>query len=701
MSAGISWQAKSRWSLSPVFWSAASVGLVLIMAVLHCQAGQTAGESQTPEQLTKTAEAYEKFLHDHAAETSESRVEVQQRLGAVYFLLHRYRESLDVLAPVLGAEVGLASSEQKSEKSSSAQSLRAQSWLVTGLDHLELNELAQATSALRRALTIQPDSANARMALGDALARSGQMEEAAQEYEKQTKLTPSLADAWYKLGLTHSEISVKISHEEVRPSEQDIIQQLSGEELLAKGDNLNAARIFLRLARSTEKQSSSNNHLSSNEPSPSAAATQPEIQADLGAALLALGYVTAAQDHFQQELAKNSQSPLAELGLAQTAAINGDWAEVSKRLEHLSQTQPHELMQLLEFPPAGLITQASADGRMHPPESFTESAAGSIWKSWLSDSNIVAKVSENQKSDSAQICPSGRSSDMQPGIWLTEECYSKLLGQLKTKPKLTSRERTKLAEAEFRLGEYDAALHTAAKLRSAAPQSGWAVYWLSKSHDALAEQCFLKVGELNPDSARVHQMLAERYLKLSDYPKAKAEFQNAIRLTPDSPDLHLGLGTVLSRSSDWAGAESELKTTLELAPKSSFARYELGHVYVQQTQWQPAIEQLRQVPEDSTVLLSARLDLAKAESETGQTADAVKELLSVAELDHDGELYFRLAGLYRKLGDDARAREAMSTFKQRRAASLQTDTEEVGAMEKEQIQQKDKQQEITAKPQSP
>jgi tetratricopeptide (TPR) repeat protein len=691
MSAGISLQASLRCALSPAFWSAASV-VVLLASILYCQTGQTAGESQSPEQLTKTADAYEKFLHDHAAENSASRIAVQQRLGAVYFLLHRYRDSLDVLAPVLHAEVGSVSAEQKSEKSSSAQSLRAQSWLVTGLDHLELNELAQATSALRRALSIQPDSANARMALGDALARSGQMEEAAQEYEKQTKLTPSLADAWYKLGLTHSEISVKISHEEVRPSEQDIIQQLSGEELLAKGDNLNAARIFLRLSRSTTQQSSSNQ--------PSSDQFKPEVQAELGAALLALGYVNAAQDHFQQELAKNSQSPLARLGLAQTAAINGDWVQVSERLEHLSQTQPRELMLLLEFPPAGLITQASADGRMHPPESFTESATGSIWKSWLSDSNIVAKVSDGQKMDSAETCVSGQSSEIRLGIWLTEKCYSKLLDQLKAKPKLTPNERTKLAEAEFRLGEYDAALHTAAKLRSADPHSGWAVYWLSKSYDALAEQCFLKVGELNPDSARVHQMLAERYLKLSDYPKAKTEFQNAIRLTPDSPDLHLGLGTVLSRSSDWADAVRELRTTLELAPKSAFARYELGHVYVQQSKWQPAIEQLRQVPEDSTVLLSARLDLAKAESETGQTADAVKELLSVAELDHDGELYFRLAGLYRKLGDDARARDAMSTFKQRRAASLQTDTEEVGAMEKEQIQQKDQQQEITAKPQS-
>src|SRR6202034_1816226 len=123
--------------------------------------------------------------------------------------------------------------------------------------------------------------------------------------------------------------------------------------------------------------------------------------------------------------------------------------------------------------------------------------------------------------------------------------------------------RIKLAEAEFRLGQYDAALRTANLLRRVDLHSGWGVYWLSKTHDALSEQCFLKVGALNPDSARVHQMLAEHYAKLSDYPRAEGEFQSALRLSPDSPDLHLGLGMVLSRCNQWTQAEKELKATLE------------------------------------------------------------------------------------------------------------------------------------------
>lgn len=630
------------------------------------QAGPPAG--QNPEQLLRTAESYEKFLQEAGPGRSESAVEVQEQLGAVYYLLHRYNDSLAVLKPVLRANAipsssNLSSTPTKRTDSSKTRSLQAQSWLVSGLDYLELNQLSKATRALRRALSMQASSASARLALADALARGGRMQEAAREYEDQTRLTPSLADAWYKLGLAHGEISVEMSRQEVKPAERSVIEQLNAEELLAKGDNLSAARTLFRVLRESQDQ--------------------PEVHAQLGSALLALGYVKAARDHFDQELVRNPDSPVAHLGLVQTAALGNDWAAVATGLEYLSTTQSHELTRQLEFPPVGLVVQGWSKGEMTPPLSFTDSPAGAIWKSWLSDSNVVALISNDRKSSSVSACAAQKNEAI-PGIWLTERCYSALALRLKSKTKLTANEKIKFIEAEFRLGNYDTARRSAELLRAVDPQNSWALYWLSKSHDALAEQCFLKVAALNPDSARVHQMLAEHYNKLSDYPKAKAEFQEAVRLSPAFPDLHLGLGTVLSRAGDLVQAEKELKTALELSPRSAFAHYELGHLYVEQSKWPQAVEQLRQVPDDSTALLNARLDLAKAESEIAQNSEALKDLLSVASLDKDGEVYYRLAVLYRTMGDNNQAHEALITFKQRRAASLQTDTDEIGALEKEQ-----------------
>jgi len=637
--------------------------LLVSLGLRHFSLGQVlpqpnkSNQDQSSEQLARTAGSYEDFLRAGTG-TRQSRAEVQERLGAVYYLQHRYADSLKVLTAALNP----ADNSDTKENGTARGSLVAQSWLVMGLDYSELNQLPDAARSLRRSLAIQPDSANARLALGDVLARSGRMTDAEAEYEEQTRRTPALADAWYKLGLVHSQISVQISHERTGSGEETLIQQLIAEELLAKGDNLNAARTLFHVVRS----------------SPS----QPEVQSDLGTALLRLGYLKAAADHFNQELAGNPGSPSAALGLVQTAAMSGRWDEVATKLEQLSRSEPKELLRLTESPPVGIVLQASSKGDLNPPPSFGHSPAGLLWESWLSDSEVLAQISP--KSDSALGCAAKAGKEPQLGVWMTELCYSRLIAQLRPKTQLSPTEKAKLIEAEFRLGQYRTALNAVTQLRSIEPKSGWALYWLSKTHDAMAEECFLKVGSLNPGSARVHQMLAEHYTKLGDDPRAKSEFQKAIRLAPQSPDLYLGLGTVLSRVGEFFEAEKELKTTIEISPKSAFAHYQLGHVYVQQTRWTDAIAQLQQVPDDTTVLLSARLDLAKAESELGQTAKAIKDLQSVSALDQDGELYFRLAVLYRKVGDDVHARDALATFKQRRAASLQTDSEELSALEKEQ-----------------
>ena len=617
---------------------------------------EKSNQAQSPEQLARMAESYEDFLRGGNG-TRQSRTEVQEHLGAVYYLQHRYRESLKALTAALGP-----ADKSNINENRTGGTLVAQSWLVLGLDYAELNQLPDAAKSLRRSLAMQPDSANARLALGDVLARSGRMTAAETEYQEQTRRTPILADAWYKLGLVHSQISVEISHDRVGSGEEALIQQLTAEELLAKGDNLNAARNLFRLARSSPNQ--------------------PEVQSDLGTALLRLGYLKAAEDHFNQELAGDPNSPSAALGLAQIAAISGRWEEVATRLEQLSRSEPKELLRLMESPPVGIVQQASSKGDLKPPQSFAQSPAGLLWESWLSDSDAVARISP--KSDPTLACAATVGKQPELGTWMTEACYSRLVAHLRAKTQPSPNEKSKLVEAEFRLGHYQTALNAATQLHVLEPKSAWAVYWLSKAHDAMAEECFVKVGLLNPDSARVHQMLAEHYTKLADYPKAKAEFQKAIQLTPQSPDLHLGLGTVLSRAGEFSEAEKELKTTIEVSPKSDFAHYQLGHVYVQQSRWTDAIAQLQQVPDDTTVLLSARLDLAKAESEIGQTAQAIKDLQSVSTLDQDGEVYFRLAALYRKAGDDAHAKDALATFKQRRAASLQTDNEELSALEKEQ-----------------
>jgi len=253
---------------------------------------------------------------------------------------------------------------------------------------------------------------------------------------------------------------------------------------------------------------------------------------------------------------------------------------------------------------------------------------------------------------------------------------------LRSKKALSLEERIKLAEAEFRLGGYQAARRQAKQVLESNPRNEWGVYWLSKSYDELAQSCFSKVASLHPESARVHQMLGDYYARRHNLPRAKAEYVAAIQLAPDLPDLHLGLGTVCWADAEWTEAEKELERTLELAPASAVAHYELGNAYVQERRWQSAIDHLRRIVDDPAVGMKARLDLATAEAETGQVRRAIEELLPVAEKDQDGEIHYRLATLHRKLGEKDQAQEALATFKRLQNASPKVDRRELEALDR-------------------
>jgi tetratricopeptide (TPR) repeat protein len=646
-----------RWAVPARFRSYLSsliLALALIFSVLPVSGQSTSAgrpsardSSNDPRQLEETVSQFEKFLASAPSTTPRAVLnDVRIRLATAHLKLHRYHESLQSLQKIDPADVG---------------EIPARVWIVRGLDYLALDRLPEATDSLRKGLVADPRSATARLALGDALARSGHLDSAEHEFAKQTQLTPSLADAWYKLGLAHAEMSREFSE---KSPESVAGQLLAAEELLVKGNNLDAARAFFRLLHQ--------------------APTQAGVRAGLGTALLQLGYAKSAEHQLSQEIAIDSESPQARLALAQTAALRGDWDQVRNELEYLAGSEPHELNRLLEFPTAGIVHQGWIQGKMQPPKGFVDSGAGILWRAWLDDSEVV-RASVKGKSEEDHECAKAFSkSMMEPDLWLSEVCYHALERRLTARNDLSPREKIKLAETEFRLGHYDAARATAQHVLESDPQNDWGHYWLDKVHAALSEDCFVKVAALNPDSARVHEMVAEHYANWSDYLKAKTEYLSALRLAPELPDLHLGLGSVYWRLGDWPNAEKELTRTLELTPGSTVAQYELGNTYLQQRKWGLAISQLRVVSGESATALRARLDLAKAEEEAGQTREALDDLLPLLAKDQDGEVHYRAAGLYRKLDDTARAQEMIAVFRQLRAAILRADHDELESLEKDQ-----------------
>ncbi|HLW79121.1 MAG TPA: tetratricopeptide repeat protein, partial [Terriglobia bacterium] len=149
---------------------------------------KAATEAERANQYERAAGLYQQALAsgDAGKLAPGAVIEARTRLATDYFLLRRYQDSLDALAPL-------------DSPGSAAVPRPAQAWLVGGLDHLELGQIPEAEAAFRETLALNPDSGTARLALGDALARAGRMDEAAEQYEEQTRRTPTQSDAWYKL----------------------------------------------------------------------------------------------------------------------------------------------------------------------------------------------------------------------------------------------------------------------------------------------------------------------------------------------------------------------------------------------------------------------------------------------------------------------------------------------------------------------
>src|SRR5207249_8257864 len=176
---------------------------------------------------------------------------------------------------------------------------------------------------------------------------------------------------------------------------------------------------------------------------------QAQMHADLGPALLGMGYTKSAEAEFRRELALDPQCPLARFGLGELTLLRGNWQEATVALEELTRAQPRELKRFLESPSPGTIRQAWKEGKIHMPEGFASSPTGTVWKAWLDGSETIAVAVARISQESIPACTRVEATVVTtPGLWLTESCYERLTKRLSAKKLISLPEMTKLAEAQ-------------------------------------------------------------------------------------------------------------------------------------------------------------------------------------------------------------------------------------------------------------
>jgi tetratricopeptide (TPR) repeat protein len=632
---------------------------------------KAAAAAEKAGQFLQAVDAYQDFLKMGGTSANpKASIEVRVRIATDLFMAHRYQDSLQSLRSVLPAGRNPASG-----------AVPSQAWVVAGLDSLQLNHLNDAIRSLRLALESNPASGTARLALGDALARSGHLDEAAAEYRDQARRTPKEVEAWYKLGVAEGQLAKQTFHRfTTRHPDDPVAGLLTAEQALERGDGIAAAKILLR----QEVKASSDRDRGTQR----AIATSPILpgaHADLGQAFLEEGYTHAADNEFQKELAADPESLPAWFGLAETESLDSQWESALSRIHHLMVTDAPGFELRLEAQPVAALRAAWQKGRLLMPAQLSQTAEGRLWHTWLEGNGLTGVRIESAQQDTCPALPIREASAQ--GLWLTQACYARLAdkldGELSRYHHLSYAELGKLAEADDRLGRYDDARTRSEQLLRDHPQSGWGVYWLIHAEESLAAQSLLQAASLNPNSVRVYELLARMHADHYQWKRAIAEYQRALHLAPNLTSLYFDLGEACWQAGDWVGAQAALRKTLEIFPTSAVAAYELGDTDVNLRQWAEAVPYLTRALADSRVQTQARLDRAKAESELGHNRQALADLIRLQNSDSDGEIHFRLAMLYRKMGDLESARRALAESQKLRQSADRMTVERTRQTEQE------------------
>lgn len=170
----------------------------------------------------------------------------------------------------------------------------------------------------------------------------------------------------------------------------------------------------------------------------------------------------------------------------------------------------------------------------------------------------------------------------------------------------------------------------------------------------------MRAGLAEPDSPRIHVVLAEAYREQKSLKEAEAEYQKAIQLRPDLLSAHIGLATAYWGASEQDKAIPELRKALELNPRDPEAAFMMGDILVAQHQFVDAMPYLDLALRGSgTNLPRVHALRGKAYAAQGQTLEAIAELKQSLAADPDGSYHYQLYQVYKQLGDVSAATEAL------------------------------------------
>lgn len=215
----------------------------------------------------------------------------------------------------------------------------------------------------------------------------------------------------------------------------------------------------------------------------------------------------------------------------------------------------------------------------------------------------------------------------------------------------------KLAEPEAAADHFQQVVH-----RDPKNQEAW--YQLGKIYMQLSEEALVKLQQIDPNSALVHEVSGEIMQSMNNFDGAIIEFKKAVEMAPQQPGTHYKLGDAYWSISQWDSAMKEFQAELENDPRSCSSYYKLGDIVLQQHgDPQSAVDQFNKSIDICPSLTDAREDRARAMLRMERYQDALPDLEAAEHATPDDpNVHYLLAQAYRSLGRTQQAQTEMQLF---------------------------------------
>jgi tetratricopeptide (TPR) repeat protein len=247
---------------------------------------------------------------------------------------------------------------------------------------------------------------------------------------------------------------------------------------------------------------------------------------------------------------------------------------------------------------------------------------------------------------------------------LLEDAFNRLQD-----PDLRNRTGSDLIALYYASGNLDKVVDVVRVLQRSKGTSPDVLYAAYRAYSDLAAKSLATLAQVAPESAQMHQILAQNLANQDDFQGAIAQYRRALELDPYLPGLHAELGQMILSSSNTepvrAEAEKEFQKDLASNPTNAFSEYMLGEVEWLRVKPSLALEHYMRALELRPDFANAQIAAGKALTHLNRLNEAVKHLEEALRLDPQSEVaHYRLSQALEKLGRGDEAQHEMAKFKE-------------------------------------